>query len=729
MSGKLYCKGRTDHQIKLRGLRIELEEIEYKINTFKKDLNINSVIVLRKINNRDCLHAFLTCSSPINLEELKKYLLNNLPNYMVPTSYSIIDSFPKTPNGKIDKKALPEKIEFNTIINPPTTKTQITLCSILEKLLKIKINNIDENIFNLGADSLIAIGLITEIQTNFNKKISIKDIFENNTISLLSTLIENVEKNYEEIIKACPKQECYTISSEQKGIFYSSNATNLPVYNLTGAIEFFEEINILKIQKCFNTIVKRHEAFRTRFEFKDGEIVQKIEETVKINIEEINGHGKTKNQILNNFNTEFDLSKAPLLKVGIAKLEENHYLLLISTHHIIVDGTSFQILVNDFIKLYNNKKLEELELTYKDYANFERTTLLNNKNKEFWINKFENRQIKPLNLPTTYNRPSNFTYMGSKITKIISQTLTKNILDFCNKNELTPFMFMISIYFILLKKYSDNTDILIGTPVANREYSNVSNIIGMFVNTVIIDSKIEDEIHFIDFCNKIKNTSLEAFNHQNYPFNELVKNLNIKKDLSRNSIIDVLFTYQNTGISKLIPIKNTKYFIPNTKTSKFDISLEVLPNNDSMELNFEYCTSLFNKEFINDFSKHYIEIIKSVLKNSQIKIKDINMISKSESYEIIYGFNRTELKYQKSKTIHQLFEEQTLKNPNKIAAIFGETKLTYKEINQKINNLAYYLIQNNINKGDFIGILLNRSIEMLICMMAILKAGRNLYSN
>lgn len=720
--GNIYCKGRNDNQIKLRGLRIELGEIEYKINTFKPNISINSVVVLRKINNKDILHTFITSSEPIDLEELKIYLLDNLPNYMVPSSFSILDKFPKTPNGKIDKKALPQTIEYTEIINPPITETQKIVCSILEKLLKIQINNIDENIFNLGTDSLIAIQLITEIKTTFNKKLIIRNIFENNTINLLSKLLDNTEiSSTIEVIEPCEIRDFYPISSLQEGIYYSSEMASNPIYNMTGGIEVFDNIDTKKIESYINKLVERHEAFRTSFELVNGEIVQKIHKDITIVPEIIDGTNKSKNQILNNFNTKFDLSKAPLIKAGICKLENKHYLILISMHHIIADGTSFQIFISELCKLYNDEHLEKIQLTYKDYAKFEKEHIdINSKN--YWITKF-NKDIKPLNLPTTYNRPSSFTYNGAKTYKNINKTLTKNILDFCNKNNITPFMFMISVYYILLYKYSDNEEILVGTPVSGRDLPNVSNIIGMFVNTLVLDANIDNNLSFSNFCKYIKQISLEAFKNQNYSFNELIKNLEIKRDLSRNPLFDVLFTYQNNGMPKInIPIK-AEYFIPDTKISKFDLSLEVMPTEDTMELNFEYCTDLFSKEFINDFSNHYIEIIKNVLNKPTTKIKDLQLMSDIEKNKIIYEFNKTSLKYPKEKTISELFEEQVLKTPDKIAVIYGDTSLTYSEINSKANNLAHFLLKYNIKNGDVIGILLNRSCEVLISMLAILKLG------
>ena len=431
-NGNIYCKGRNDNQIKLHGLRIELEEIEHKINTFKNNILISSIIVLRKINNKEVLHAFIKTSEPIDTEELKEYLLKNLPNYMVPTSFSFIEEFPKTPNGKIDKKALPKIITTSDIVNLPITETQKTIHSILEKLLKTKITNIDENIFILGVDSLISIQLISELKTIYSKKITIKNIFENNTIRTLAKIIDNVESTYNEnnIINKAPQMDFYPLSSSQKNIYYSSNITSNNAYNMTGGIEFFEEINIKKIEKYLNTLIDRHEAFRTQFEFQNGEIVENILASAKIKVEYTEKNDQTLDSIINDFDSNFDLSKAPLIRAKLVKFKDNHYLLLISIHHIIADGTSFNIFIKEFCKLYNNESLEALSLTYKDYAVYENNKLQTieiNKDKEYWTTKL-NKKLPVLNLPTTHNRPTTFTYVGSKINKTLNKTIYKNLL-------------------------------------------------------------------------------------------------------------------------------------------------------------------------------------------------------------------------------------------------------------------------------------------------------------
>ncbi len=717
-------KGRNDSQIKFRGNRIELNEINNNIQ--KIPGVINSITSIKQINNTDYLCSYIATSKKIDDKYVKDYLKNILPHYMIPTHIMILKEFPLTPNGKIDKKSLPDFQIKENAIHLPETETEKCITKILEKKLQLKIKDISENIFDLGADSLIAIELVSEIYSKLDKKITIQDIFKNPSILELSKFIDNTALANKDIkINHVTNKDSYPISAIQEGIYYSSTLSDNTVYNMTGGIEIFSKVDKNKLKKCFNELIKKHASFRTKFEFEDGTIVQKILPKVNIEIEEINGSNISKNKLFNNFDRKFDFSVAPLLRVGLAKISENHYIILISTHHIVADGYSFKIFIEDFCKLYNGQKIDSPKIDYIDYSEFEKNGFENGAFEEaenYWVTKLKDN-IPILNLPTNFARPSSFTYAGSRISKTINKSLSKSILNFCKENGITPFMFMISVYYILLYKYSNNAEILVGTPASNRTFHETSDIIGMFVNTLVFKATINDDDNFIELLKNIKEISLENFKYQNYPFSKLIKKLNIKRDPSRNVLFDTMFIYQNNGMPDLSLLGKANYILPDSKTSKFDLSLEVVPNESTMELNFEYCTDLFTKEFIKDLSENYIQLIKNVLKVPDNLIKNIDILPKTEKNRILYYLNKTELSYPNNKTIPELFEQQVLKTPDKIAAVFEDTSLSFEELNKKANALAHYLKNNGITRGNIVGILLNRSIEMLICIFAILKSG------
>ena len=302
--------------------------------------------------------------------------------------------------------------------------------------------------------------------------------------------------------------------------------------------------------------------------------------------------------------------------------------------------------------------------------------------------------------------------------------LTAKIYNTSKQLGVTPYMLLLSVYYILLSKYSSQEDIVVGSPIVGRNIAELYNLIGMFVNTLAMRANIDSNLSFKDFLSYIKDMCLNNYKYQDYPFDELVDKLKIQRDTSRNPLFDVMFIYQNNGnaTADFGDIK-TEYFTPDTKISKFDLSLEVIPENDILNLSFEYATALFNKQFIEDLSKHYSNILTSCLDNLNIKISNICMLSEAEKNKILYDFNNTKTDYPKDKTIAELFEEQAKKTPNNVAVVFGMQKLTYKELNERANSLAYYLRKNGIETNDLVGIMVNRSLEMIIGMLAVLKAG------
>ena len=302
--------------------------------------------------------------------------------------------------------------------------------------------------------------------------------------------------------------------------------------------------------------------------------------------------------------------------------------------------------------------------------------------------------------------------------------LTAKIYNTSKQLGVTPYMLLLSVYYILLSKYSSQEDIVVGSPIVGRNIAELYNLIGMFVNTLAMRANIDSNLSFKDFLSYIKDMCLNNYKYQDYPFDELVDKLKIQRDTSRNPLFDVMFIYQNNGnaTADFGDIK-TEYFTPDTKISKFDLSLEVIPENDILNLSFEYATALFNKQFIEDLSKHYSNILTSCLDNLNVKISNICMLSEAEKNKILYDFNNTKTDYPKDKTIAELFEEQANKTPNNVAVVFGMQKLTYKELNERANSLAYYLRKNGIETNDLVGIMVNRSLEMIIGMLAVLKAG------
>ena len=724
--GSISFLGRADGQVKIRGNRIELSEITSKIMEYG---NIKEcTCIVKEINGAKTICAYYVEKSKVLINDLRSFLRHSLPSFMIPSYFIKLEKMPLNANGKIEKRMLPEpdtSHESKNIIEPRNL-TDKFIVQTLKNLLEVSEISIDDSFFDLGGDSLNAINFCSIINQKFNVHLLIQDIFKTPVISELSDKINNLSLYKIDSIKKVKKAEFYATSPAQKRIYFASmmSDSNARVYNITGGIELSKKLDIKKVEYIFNTLVNRHESLRTYFEIVDGELVQKILNSATIKIEKIENNNQTEDEIINNFDKPFDLSKAPLIRVGIIN-SKNYNMLLLSLHHIIADGTSLKILVNEFCKLYNDEKLDNLKVTYKDYSEYENNLLKTDmiEEKNYWVNMFKNGS-DTLNLPLNYVRPPLFTFNGAKIFSKLDCKTTTKILDFCKTYNVTPYMFLISVFYILLNKYSNNTEITIGTPIANRNLPEISNVIGMFVNTLALKNQINPDDNFLKFLGDIKSNCIKAFSYQNYPFDELVRILDFPKNISRNPLFDVMFTYQNNGDPEFnLNGITAKYFKPDTGISKFDLSLEIIPNNSELELTFEYCTDLFNKKFVEEMANHYVVLLENIIKEPTKKISLYKMISNEEENKIINSFNDTYLNFDRNQTIISMFETEVKLHPNKTAVIFENQKLTYKELDEKSNQVANYLIKQNIKNTDIVGIMLERSIEMLICMFGILKTG------
>lgn len=729
-NGEIAYLERLDHQIKIRGLRIELEEIEAKLLELP---SIKKVKVIKQtIQNRDFISAYYVATTSLKVNEIRGFLSSSLPDYMIPSFFTELEDFPYTPNGKIDKKALPIPTgsleEQHLQYVAPRTDTEIALVSILEEILNISPIGLSDNFFHLGGDSLTAIVLCTNVKQKLKVELSFRDVISHPVIEDLAAVI--VKKNTTLSTSSIPhyeRRDFYPTSSAQKRMYLASSlGNNSTLYHILGGLLLDNMPDIDKLQSAFDTIVARHDSLRTYFEVVDGNIVQKIVDHLNVKIEIKATDTNDVDSLLHQYQFAFDLSKAPLFHVCLLTLPNGKTLLMLDVHHIIFDGASFNILIQELLDLYHGKELSTLPISYPDFAIWEEEQLLQDgfkESREFWLNQFAD-DIPILNMPTTYARPANKSYEGSTFITSLSKDFALKIEQFANQYNVTPYMVMLCAYYILLYKYTGQEDIVVGSPISGRVHQELEHLLGMFVNSIPLRSNISSSSKIEEFLEHIKSNCSNAFAHQDFPFDVLVNELNIPRDNSRSPLFDTMFIYQNNGISQIdFDGISTHYCTPTSHTSKFDLSLEVLPLEETLVLSFEYCTALFNEDFIRNFAKHYENILISILHNTDIKIKDISILDEEEKNKILYLFNDTSFNYNPSKTVIDYFEEQVQKTPNKIALVFEKESLTYQQLNEKSNQLAHYLYENGIQIGDSIGIMLHRSLEIVIGIIATLKVG------
>ncbi|GFZ30330.1 hypothetical protein CSC2_08560 [Clostridium zeae] len=724
--GNIEYIGRIDNQVKIRGFRIELGEIESALNKCY-EIKESSVIARKDANGELKLIAYLVFNkgeSETQLSNIKAQIKNKLPGYMMPSYYVKLDKMPLTVNGKIDTKNLPE-VDYANLIQQeyiaPSNETETALAQIWQKVLGVKNIGIMDDFFDLGGHSLKAGVVVSEIRRKFEREINVKNLFNNSNIKSLARFIEKQDKKKYEEIQICKEKKYYKASSAEARMYISwqLNKDSLE-YNLPIMIEMEENIDKNKIEAALNKLISRHESLRTSFEIIDGVVVQKILDNWNLDFKYKELNNENLKSEIENFIKPFDLNKAPLLRSELVKLGERDYKLIVDFHHIAVDGVSSSIIMSELENYYEGGKLEELKIQYKDYSEWQNSKEQQEALKiqeQYWLKKFED-DVPVLELITDYERPKIRMVEGHRINFNVNENLTAMLRKLAKETGTTLYMVLLSAFNVLLSKYSGQEDIVIGTVEAGREKAELKNLVGMFVNTVVIRNYPKSSKAYREFLEEVKNNIISDFENKEYQYQNLIEKLNIKRDASRNPMFDVMFVVENMEL-------NNKYKITELKLdiAKFDLNLIATEVDNTINFNLEYSVNLFKKDTIERMVTSYVNILTCVAERSDVKLSEIDMLSKEEKNKVIYEFNATNRAYESGKTIQELFEEQVVKTPENIVVGYENSNLTYKQLNESSNSLARVLREKGISSESIVGIMMERSVDMLVGIMGILKSG------
>ncbi len=741
--GNIELRGRKDFQVKIRGFRVEPGEIESKLLSIE---NIREcVVVVKEDGNRQNFLAAYVVLDGIEVAEIKRILSDDLPQYMLP-QVIVLDTLPLMPNGKVDREKLPEP-EFDTAgdYTAPRDRMEEILAGLWSEILGIEKDriSIDANFFEMGGHSLKATQLTTNIQKKLKKRIPLAEIFKAPTIRELAGYIRGVQEYEYTAIEPAQREESYLLSSAQKRLFILQQMDiDNTGYNMPAVVLLEGALDKESFAGTFNRLIARHESLRTSFHMETETPVQKIHDPdeVEFRIEYYdlgNRVGETGNlrpaaEIIQRFIRPFDLSQAPLLRVGLIELEKGKNILMLDMHHIISDGTSLGILTRDFMSLYAGEELSPLRIQYKDYAQWqnsekEREALV--KQEEYWLGQFAGG-IPVLDIPVDYPRPLIQSFAGRTLSFEIAPEETAALNKIALDQGGTLYMVLLAVYNILLAKLSGQEDISVGTPTAGRRHADLEGIIGMFINTLNIRLYPTGQKTFSTYLQELKARTLEAFENQEYQFEELVEKVEAIRDVSRNPLFDVMFAFQNMDITEVaIPgLKLSPYPYEN-RTAKFDLTLQAFEIGGHLLCTLTYCTSLFKEETIERFISYFKKIISLIIEDIDDKISAIEIISAEEKKQILFDFNSRGDIYSKDRTIHKLFRDQASRTPANPAVICpgegrgGRVSLTYRQLDVESDQLAYYLFKKGVKVNDLVAIIVNRSIEMTTGILGILKAG------
>lgn len=727
--GQLEFLGRIDHQVKIRGHRIELGEIESRLLNHPA---IKEAVVIDRADETGgkFLCAYVVLQKPLSDEEMRAYLAQALPEYMIPSFFVTLERIPVTPNGKTDRRALPKpegSAKTKADYVAPTTELEQKLVAIWEQILGVSPIGIQDHFFTLGGHSLKAIQLISRIQKECQADVPLRVLFEQPTIQALAAYVEGGEESAYLAIPQAEPQAYYPVSSAQKRMLILNQLDpHSTVYNLPVAMILEGTLDKARLEHAISSLVARHESLRTSFHTINGEPVSRIHEQGHLPIVYLETAEEQVNEVILGFMQPFDLETAPLCRVGLVKLAENRHVLIIDMHHIISDGVSSQLILNDFSRLYQNKALPEQRIHYKDFAVWEKAWTQTNdyqKQEKYWLDRFAG-EIPVLNLPMDYPRPAVQSFEGERYLFRTEKQLLESLQDVAQKTGTTLYMVLLAAYHVLLSKYSGQDDVMIGTVTAGRVHPDTESMTGMFVNTLAMRNQSAPTKTFRQFLLEVKDNTLAAFEHGQYPFEELVEKLAIQRNRSRNPLFDTLFILQNmdADLIELDGLTVTPY-VPEGEVAKFDLSLEASENQAGLSFCFEFCTKLFARETIERMSLHYLQILQAVSANTEQELAQIEMLTAHEKQELLVHFNDTAALYPAESTLSQLFEDQAQKTPEQTAVVFGDKRLTYRELNERANQLAHTLRAKGVQAEQSVGIMAQRSLEMAIGIIAILKAG------
>ena len=618
-----------------------------------------------------------------------------------------------------------ERPFLTTNYKQPVNVIQKKLCEIWEEFFGISGIGTDDHFYELGGDSLKATSVVSIIHKRLGIKIPLSEFLKKPTIEGLSRSVEKLKNEEYYEIQPAPDGEAYPLSSAQKRLFmiYRMEKDSL-AYNIHSAALLEGELDLTRLQNSFSELVRRHESLRTVFRLEKGKPVQRIIDfnNIEFNIETVEHEDK--------FFRPFDLEEAPLIRAGIKTVDKNKNVLLIDTHHIISDAISMSICFKELSWLYNGIKLPDLAIQYKDYAVWQIDSLSKDtiiKQKEFWKESFSG-ELPVLNLPYDFKRPSVQKYDGDILTLEIENTLLSSLRNIAKESEATMFMLLLSAFNILLSKYTGQEDVIVGTPSAGRKNNELKNVIGMFANTLALRNKPAGGLSFRDFLNIVKDNSVKAFENQDYQFEELVEELKVERDVSRNPLFDVMFVYINIDFSHsaMREVKIKPYELKND-ISRFDLTLHCSEEKNKITLTFEYSSLLFRRETIIRMSEKFKSVLEAISGKSDIMIKNISLIDNDE-VKLLLRYNNTRKKSnEKQLTVNHLYETQCKIKSDRAGITFVEeskSEIKYFEFDRNVNKLAYKILSSGENKkGGLIGVACERNEFMITAVMAVLKSG------
>jgi amino acid adenylation domain-containing protein len=741
--GSLEYLRRNDNQVKVRGYRIELGEIESAL--VRHPGLTQAAVVVREDRPGDVrLVAYLVGTSPGD-PALRAHLKGSLPDYMVPQHFVVLPALPLTPNNKIDRKALPAPsldAAAETHVEP-SNPTEKAVEAIWRDVLGRARVSIHDDFFALGGHSLLAAQVMTRINRELQVGLSMRKLFEAPTIAGLSALISGPGHQTSAPVAAIPHRTWEGTAPaslmQQRMWFLEQMQPGMAVNNLPSAFRFKGRIDHAALKKSLNAIIARQPSMRTYFELEDGAPVQRVMPSFELGLEPVDLSAMPVNQrdveLMSQLraaaNENIDLSRGPLLRARYFILSENESVLFYMPHHAIWDGWSFDIFLDELAKHYaaytagKAPQVPALPITYQDFAGWHRDWLNGpelERQTAYWKKQLGG-ELQDLNFPTDRPRAATFTYRGATEPFNLTKEEISALTAVARQSSATLYMVLLAAFKTLLYRYTGQEDLLVGTPIRGRSQPEVENLIGFFVNALVLRTKPTGARSFRDFLGDVRTTVLDAFSHQDMPFELLLRELNVRRDMSRTPMYQAFFTFQdvsNRGSSLgEVPYGQIHVHAHATQT---DLSFWVKETGNGMVGGIDYATDLFDRETILRLLGHLRVILRSVVADPSQELGRIPLLTPAEE-ETFTAWNDTRVELPAERSVHELIEAQARRSPAAAALVSGTQALTYQELNARANRLAALLRDDGVKPGDLVGVCLERGPELVVGFLGVLKAG------
>ena len=749
--------GRVDNQVKIRGFRVELEEVEAVLAQHE---HVQQAVVLAREDDADDagsaagprLVAYVVSDgTPTpSINELYAHARAELPDYMVPAAFVMLDEIPLTQNGKVDRKALPapDGLQAASAQNfvAPHTPTEEILVGIWSQVLKVHRVGIHDSFFDLGGHSLLAMTIVARMRDAFQVELPLADLFNARTVARLAKVVEQVTRADTDTlvppILPVPRDRQLPLSFAQQRLWFLDQlAPGNSFYNVPVAARLQGALNVDALKQAFATIIQRHEALRTTFQSMDGQPVQVIAPTLPwtLQVEDLRTHpvaareDAARQLATAEAQRPFGLAHGPLFRVTLLQLDEADHVLLFTMHHIISDLQSRTVLTREFVTLYTafsegrTSPLPEPTVQYADYAYWQRQWLTGDAydaQLTYWREQLAD-SAQVLDLPTDRPRPAVQTYNGADEAITLSKELTDALTNLSRQEGVSLYMTLLAAFQTLLHRYTGQDDINVGTPISGRTSAETEGMIGFFLNTLVMRAQLGDNPTFRALLKQVRTTTLGAYAHQEMPFEQLVEALQPTRDMSHAPLFQVSFsTIAAPDETVELPGLTIRPFMGESNTAKFDMAWLMVEDADGLVAHVEYNTDLFDATTIQRMLRHFTRLLADLVANPEQPIGNLALLTDTESAQLL-GTWRGELTEipPSLPAIHEQIAEQAAHTPDAVALIQGDDTLTYAELNQRANQLAHYLQALGIQPETLVGVCVMRAPEMVVALLGILKAG------